>query len=301
MIEYTITGQGTINGLVQQTMYTEAPDKLVRIWMAGNDTASYLVTNPLAGDGVGTVPITVNGQTEFYVPPEGRWSDPIDLSTLTAGQIDFLATVKGIAPLMEPTGGGSEAPGVITADQWDLSYLESEDCSSAVSWTVYEIGGSSFSVTGNQFKCEMPNTDGAIYIQQVLSAPPTQFIIDIKFRHVTYAAQGLGIYYIDENWRLVAQFRYYDYFGTKYLRSYITNSSGIGQLVNTSPYSEQEVTYRFVVDRSGGDAAAICTLCKLSGSVFEVLGTYDCDYVTDHGGYDTGTFYLQAATPISGM
>ena len=85
-----------------------------KVWFAGNGTDAYLVRSAYIQQGSVTIPVTVNGAGEFYVPAYGRWSDYFSTSALTLpASVSFCSAVSLSVPLLIPIIGGTSDEGTV--------------------------------------------------------------------------------------------------------------------------------------------------------------------------------------------
>lgn len=78
----------------------------VRFWLAGNGATNINVTSATLTQGAKSVSIKVNNQASFYIPPMGRWSDPIsvaDIDVTESMSLDFVLSGASNVPSISYT------------------------------------------------------------------------------------------------------------------------------------------------------------------------------------------------------
>jgi hypothetical protein len=243
-----------------------AGDCWISLFMKATGCGTVTVTNAVVSDGRHSVPVTVNGHTTFDVEPGGRWSDPIDVSGLDEGTLDFFAVAYGIVPMITPEGE-TERYGVVTQSDNHINYTYSDDCSSLTGWTNFI--GTPTVIDSERFRMDHEFMHKSM-VSRLIDKPPDQFILDIRLCVLNYEAISsyCRVYYYDDDWVLII---------TMDTESGIYISNNIQTaVVSPCPSMSTIRAYRFVVDKSGGASLAVVKVMADLGSGYQSLGIYNC-------------------------
>ena len=99
-----------------------------KFWFPGNGVDSYLVSSASITQGAISTALRVNGQTSFYVPKEGRWSDNVSLANFSLpGEVTFSFTIAHTSAKIPTAPIAPTTPVGVSAYEAEISIVSGED------------------------------------------------------------------------------------------------------------------------------------------------------------------------------